>query len=181
MGCFTFTTLHYAARQSVQTYARYNTLLVSRQRERTNNKDKFLQKRWRNDKRSQSKYSRKTNISLVWSSYCLPVVKCFWWPYTVFWVWWPCSDGPRVCVCTHSCVASVQALSCTFKCCSWTKRYLGSAQMFIQLISCVSFSRHTQASRHTHAHAAEGHVQKTDSQMTDVLKERFNGKWKWKI
>lgn len=53
--------------------------------------------------------------------------------------------------------------------------------MFIQLISCVSFSRHTQASRHTHAHAAEGHVQKTDSQMTDVLKDRFNRKWKWKI
>lgn len=53
--------------------------------------------------------------------------------------------------------------------------------MFIQLISCVSFSRHTQASRHTHAHAAEGHVQKTDSQMTGVLKDWFNGKWKWKI
>lgn len=94
------------------------------------------------------KNSDNINTSLVWSC-CFPVVKCFWRLEAVFWVWWPFRDGPW-CVCTHSCVASVQALFYTFKCCSWTKRYLGSAQMFIQLISCVLADTHRHPGTHTH-------------------------------
>lgn len=62
-------------------------------------------------------------------------------------------NGGAQYVCTHSCVASVQALSYRLKCSSWTKRYVRSAQMFIQLISCVSISRPT----HTHTRNSGSH------------------------
>lgn len=55
-----------------------------------------------NEKRCHTKNSKSINISLV-SSYCLPVVKCFWPLWAVFGVWWPCSGGPQ-CACVHTAV-----------------------------------------------------------------------------
>lgn len=119
---------------------------------------------------------QKTVGALTFPPVCssrLPVVKCVWWLYAVFWVWWPRSDGPRgVCVYTQLCslcagiVLQIQMLFLDKKDIWDQLRCLYSSSAVLVLVDT-----HGHPGTQTRTHTAEGHVQKTVSQMSQVLKE----------